>query len=49
MVVPFEVGPGGHEGVEFRVRTTKRATLGADFIALAADEEDVVVRRMMGL
>lgn len=49
VVVHFEVGPGGHEGVEFRVRTTKRATLGADFIALAADEEDVVVRRMMGL
>jgi len=49
VVVPFEVGPGGYEGVEFRVRTTKRGTLSADVISLAADDEDAVVRGMMGL
>ncbi len=49
VVVPFEVGPGGYDGVEFRVRTSKRGTLAADVISLAADDEDAVVRGMMGL
>lgn len=48
VTVPFSSPDGWLDGVEFRIRSTLRATLVADVISLRAHDEAACVDRMMG-